>query len=105
VKSSTVSATAVLDTEVKLPSPPYAAVMECDPTERVEMVRVVMPPDRCAVPNAVPPSENVTEPVGVLTEEETAAVNVTVFWTRTGFGVSVNPKEGAILLTVIDCVT
>jgi hypothetical protein len=105
VKSSTASLTAVLDTEVKFGSPLYVAVMECDPTERVEVVRVALPPLRFAVPSVVPLSENVTEPVGVLTEEETVAVSVTVFCARTGLGEAASPAEGAILLTVIEWVT
>ena len=100
VKSSTVSPTAVLDAEVKFPSPPYSAVMECAPTVRVEMLKVAAPPLRLAVPSVVPPSENVTEPVGVLAEDETVAVRVTAFCTRTGFGEAVSPTAGAALLTV-----
>ena len=97
--------TAVLLTVLKFPSPPYTAVMECEPTATVEIVRVAVPEVRLAAPRGVPPSEKVTEPVGVLTEEETVALSVIVFCTKTGFGETVNPAEGAILLTVTDWVT
>jgi hypothetical protein len=78
--------------------------MEWEPAASVEELKVAMPPLRLAVPSVVPLSEKVTEPVGVPIEEATVAVKVTAFCTRTGFGEAVNPVEGAILLTVIDCV-
>jgi hypothetical protein len=69
------------------------------------MFSVALPPLRLAVPSVVAPSEKTTEPVGVLTIEETVAVRVTILCANAGFGDAVNPATGTILLTVIECVT
>ena len=95
----------MLDTELKFASPPYPAVIVCVPATRVEMFSVAMPPLRLAVPTVVAPSEKTTEPVGVLTVEETVAVRVTTLCANAGFGDAVNPATETILLTVIECVT
>jgi len=76
VKSSIVSPTAVLVTEVKLLSPLYSAVMECEPTANVVMLKDAIPAFSDAEPSGVLPSEKVTEPVGVVSEEEAVAVKV-----------------------------
>jgi hypothetical protein len=60
---------------LSLLSPPYAAVMGCEPTDRVEMVNVAVPPLSVPVPIDVPLSLNVTVPVAVL--GVTVAVNFT----------------------------
>ena len=74
---ASVSGAEVLD--VKLESPPYAAVMECVPTVSIEIVKVAIPLlFRVPVPSVVALSRKVTEPVGVaLLPEVTVAVNVT----------------------------
>ena len=46
------------------------------PDESDEVVKVAVPPDRDAVPSVVPPSMNVTVPVGV--KPDTVAVKVTL---------------------------
>jgi hypothetical protein len=74
-----VSGVAVL--ELKLVSPEYTAVTVCLPAVNVAVEMAAVPvPDRLAVPSVVvPPSRNVTVPVGVpLTWGVTVAVNVTV---------------------------
>ncbi len=105
VKSSTTSLNAVLVKELKLVSPLYAAVRECDPAARVEMASVAMPALRFDVPIVVVPSEKTTDPLGVPAEDVTVAVRVTAFWIKTGFGDAASATTGAALLTVMDCVT
>src|SRR5258708_18245304 len=58
-----------------LTSPPYFAVIECDPVERLDVVNVAVPPLSGAVPSRTEPSKNCTAPVAV--EGEIAALNVT----------------------------
>src|SRR3954469_21342677 len=66
---------------VKRASPPYWAVIECEPEERLEVVRTALPDASTATaPRTVGPSLNVTVPVGVPAPEvdaSTVAVNVT----------------------------
>src|SRR5438132_8996427 len=50
---------------VKLLSPPYTAVIECDPTESAAVVNVATPPESVPVPSVVAPSLKVTVPVAV----------------------------------------
>jgi hypothetical protein len=61
----------------KFESPEYFAVIECEPPENVEVVKVATPPVSVPVPRVVVPSRNVTEPVGVPPAPVTVAVNVT----------------------------
>jgi hypothetical protein len=56
-------------------SPPYEALIECDPTTSVEVLKVALPLLIVPVPSIVLPSLNVTVPVAA--EGETVAVNVT----------------------------
>ncbi len=56
-------------------SPPYDAVIECDPTANAAVLYVALPLLIVPVPSVVLPSVNVTVPVAV--EGETVAVNVT----------------------------
>jgi hypothetical protein len=67
------SATDALD--VLLPSPPYFAVIEWVPVVSDEVVKAAPPLNRVMVLMAVPPSRNVTAPVGEL--PVTFAENVT----------------------------
>jgi len=74
-----VSATAADVLAAKLESPPYAAVIECDPTVSVDVVKVATPwLFNVPVPGAVVPSRKVTVPVGVPEVLDViVAVNVT----------------------------
>jgi hypothetical protein len=63
--------------ELKLLSPPYSAVIECEPTDKEEVVKAATPPVRDPVPNVTVPSLNVTVPVGVPPVPDTLAVKVT----------------------------
>jgi len=56
-------------------SPPYEAVIECDPTVSVDVLYVAFPLLTVPVPNVVLPSLKVTVPVA--SEGESVAVNVT----------------------------
>jgi hypothetical protein len=62
-------------------SPPYSAVMSCEPAGRVDVVKVAVAVPattdvKAFVPNTVEPSLKVTVPVGVPPEPVTVAVNV-----------------------------
>jgi hypothetical protein len=56
-------------------SPPKAAVIECDPNAKVDVLYVAVPLLTVPVPSVVFPSMNVTVPVAVV--GTTVAVNVT----------------------------
>jgi hypothetical protein len=65
---------------LKLLFPPYWAVIECDPTERLVIEKVATPfAFRLVEPSGVIPSRNVTVPAGfaVPAEALTVAVKVT----------------------------
>jgi hypothetical protein len=61
--------------ELKELSPPYTAVMECEPTASVHVPKAAFPLLIAPVPNVVVPSINVTVPVTVVGDN--VAVNVT----------------------------
>ena len=61
----------------KLLSPPYSAVMEWEPVEREEVMKVACPPLKVPVLSIVPPSLKLTVPVAVPLLAETVAVRVT----------------------------
>ena len=70
---------------LKLVSPPYTAVILCDPTDSDVVLKVAVPEPSVPVPRVVDPSMNVTVPVGVPAPGATAAtvaVNVTL-WPKT----------------------
>jgi len=72
-------------------SPPYAAVIMCEPTAKVAVENVATPePLSVPVPSVVPPSLNVTVPVGVPELPVTVAVNVTGAPESDGFALEVN---------------
>jgi hypothetical protein len=77
----------------KLASPPYAAVIECDPTASEEVANVATPKSfSVSVPNAVEPSLNATMPVGVPAlpaSFDTVAVNTTACPVVAGSGAAV----------------
>jgi hypothetical protein len=85
-------------------SPPYRAVIECVPTERLAVENVATPLALSAdEPRVVPPSRNVTVPVGVPAPEDglTVAVNVTCCPRTEGFSEDVSEVVVLIkLLTV-----
>ena len=60
---------------LKFASPPYDAVIECEPAINVEVLKVAFPLLSEPVPSVVLPSLNVTRPVAV--EGVTVAVNFT----------------------------
>ena len=65
---------------VKFASPPYTAVIECDPTASVDVVNVALPLLSVPVPSTMALSLNVTDPVGVpVVNDFTVAVKVTGF--------------------------
>jgi len=74
---------------LKLESPPYTAVIECDVTDRALVLNVAWPPLNGPVPKVVAPSLKVTVPVGEPAPGEftdTVAVNVTDCPEKEGFG-------------------
>src|SRR6266481_366616 len=71
---------------VKLPSPLYFAVMECEPTDRLDSESWAMLLETVAVPKEVAPSRNVTAPVTAPPADgTTTAVNTTVWLKVDGF--------------------
>ncbi len=65
LSGSTVSVQAAEVLVRKLPSPLYAAVINCEPTGSALVMKVALPPLSVALPRFVMPSMNVTLPVGV----------------------------------------
>ena len=61
----------------KSASPPYEAVMLCDPEVRAFVVKVATPAFKVSVPRTVAPLLNVTVPVGTPVDAVTIALNVT----------------------------
>ncbi len=57
-------------------SPPYSAVIECEPVVSDAVVSVATPPLSATVPSTVAPSLKVTAPVGVPEEPVTVAVKI-----------------------------
>ena len=85
---------------VKLPSPPYTAVIECDPTVKDEIARVAVPAVTVPVPIAVAPSLKVTVPVTVpVAVVLTVAVKVTDWPTTDGFDEETTAAVVAALFT------
>jgi hypothetical protein len=84
----------------KLASPPYAALIECDPAASEEVANVPTPEALSVpVPSTVAPSLNVTVPVGVLVLPaafDTVAVNVTCCPVVIGFAEDVSAVEVAV---------
>jgi hypothetical protein len=65
----------------KVPSPEYAAVIECEPAPSVEIDNCATPSTSELVPSEIAPSLNETDPEGVFDDVEigdTAASNATV---------------------------
>ena len=78
--AETVTVTALDTDAAKFVSPPYEAVMLCEPLASAAVISVAMPDARFAVPRELAPSLNVTVPVGVPEPDRgaTVAVNVTL---------------------------
>ena len=87
---------------LKFVSPPYAAVIECDAALKDEVVKVACPLASVVLPRVVPPSLNVTVPVGVPPEPTTVAVKVTDCPAVLGFAEEDTVVVVAIAVTVID---
>jgi hypothetical protein len=91
---------------MKLVSPPYTAVIECEPTFRDEVANVATPdPFSVPVPRVVVLSLKVTVPVGVPLAGEltvTVAVNVTVCDAADGFADEVTTVIVFAWLTTCD---
>lgn len=88
---------------MKFVSPPYDAVIECEPTASAEVVNVAVPLDNVAVPSVVVPSRNVTVPDGVPAPGPTAvtvAVKVTLCPKVDGFSDELTVVVVFALLTV-----
>ena len=82
---------------LKLESPPYEAVMECDPTAKAVVDNVAAPPLSVPVPRVFTPSRNVTVPVAAA---GSVAVNVTEAPFFDGLREEVRPTVGDAVLTV-----
>ena len=66
------------------------------------MVREATPFTNVPLPTGVVPSRNVTVPPGVLTLEETVAVSVVAFLSRTGLAELLSDIPGCALFTTSD---
>ena len=84
-RSVTTSDRAELVTDTKFESPAYTAVIECVPPVRVDVLYVAIPDANGAEPSSVAPSKKSTFPLGVPTEEDMVAVNVTLSVNAVGF--------------------
>jgi len=108
LKSGTALTVCVIDGEVlpaKFASPPYAAVIGCEPCVNVLVAKVAIPlAPTLPVPNVVDPSRNVTVPVIVpAVVELTVAVKVAEAPTVEGFNDDVTAVAVIVVVTV--CVT
>ena len=77
LKSPTVSVNAELVPVLKLLSPEYTAVIECEPELKEGTTRLATPAVTGTLPRLVVPSRKLTLPVGVAVDEDTVAVRVT----------------------------
>ena len=85
----------------KLALPLNAAVIECEPGARLDVLSCAEPLLRVTVPKAVEPSRNVTVPVAELPAPTcTVAVNLTLCPAGAGFKLEVSPVVVAAWLTV-----
>jgi hypothetical protein len=96
---TTVCTTGVEMAAVSVASPLYAAVTECVPTERLEVVSAAAPPRVrvTGLPKGVVPSRNVTVPVAEA--GVTVAANVTACPAFEGLTEDVSPTAAVTLLT------
>jgi hypothetical protein len=96
----TVSVNAGEVSPAKFASPPYCAVIECDPCASADVINVAFPPaPTVLIPREVAPSKNVTVPVIVpAVAEETVAVNGTLAPVVDGFRDDVTTELVAALV-------
>ncbi len=90
---------------VKLPSPLYTAVIECEATDRFDVVNVATPPASVPAPMRVAPLKNEAAPVAVPAPGATAAmvaVNVTDWPKTEGLADDVTVVVVAAWLTVCE---
>ena len=74
--------------------------MEWPPTARLDVVQVATPCVSGTEANRVCPSRKLTDPLGVLTVEETVAVKVTAFVTSTKLCEDTSVTVGLALPTI-----
>ena len=67
---------------VKLVSPLYFAVMECEPTDKLESESWAMLLETVEVPKVVAPSRNVTVPVVVPPADGTTTAVIVMAWPK-----------------------
>lgn len=67
---------------VKLPSPLYFAVRECEPTDKLDNESWPVLLETVAVPREVAPSRNVTVPVTVPPADGTTTAVITMDWPK-----------------------
>jgi len=103
-KLMTLCVSTLLEDAAKFASPPYAAVIECEPIARDEVVKLATPAERELGPSGVVPSRKLTLPVGVPDAELTVAVNVIALCVRAGLLLVTSASEVDVLLTT-DCTT
>jgi len=77
-------------------------VIECVPVVKFDFAYVATPEASVPEPSSVVPSQKLTEPVGVLADEETVAVRVTLVDTSAGLADDAKATVGAAWLTVSD---
>ena len=77
-----VCVTAIDALAVKLPSPLYLAVMECEPTDKLDSGSWAVLLETAAVPKEVVPSRNVTVPVTVPPADGTTTAVITMDWPK-----------------------
>ena len=78
----TVCVTAADVLAVKLVSPLYFAVMECEPTDKLDSESWAMLLETVAVPKEVAPSKNVTVPVVVPPADGTTTAVIVMDWPK-----------------------
>jgi hypothetical protein len=81
-------------------SPEYDAVMEWDPADSADVLKLALPEERTAEPIVVVPSLNVTVPAGLL--PVTVAVKLTAPPAAEGFALEARLVEVAAAFTICD---
>src|SRR5687767_1506721 len=84
-------------------SPPYTALIACEPTLNDDVTSVATPPLRAPVASVVPPSLKSTVPLGIPPEPATVAVNVTDCANVEGLGELLSVVVVLVPVTVCDC--
>jgi hypothetical protein len=100
----TVSVTAVDVLAVKLPSPLYFAVMECEPTDKLDSESWAILLETEQAPKEVVPSRNVTVPVTVPPADGATTAVITMDWPKLEgfmFGETVVVVTDGLIVSVI----